>query len=617
LARLYGALELAEHVRRPRADAEFGRAWAAARVLGLEEADRLFRALSEVSLFLLREGREIFRNPLYDEVKHLIDEERVRALVRAPLYSYVVDRLGPDVLQPVYARWYGLFVEYGPYLNAAYEHAKTSAVKAGAPLGLTGGFSYAGKMMRWLGDFSQEAVMRGLKAYYRGEGRGFRELSEMTVAGAKIQLFDKAASLITAKAAQMLSEARAASDEAVARRLEAEAHELKLLASVLRAKAAYEEVRLVQTYLRGAERRAEALMREAKSACCVEAQLELSRRAREGLEAARKRAERHLADARARYRAHVAEVRDFVRERGDLRDVAMRYFGLTARAFAGDPHEVAERMVRAVDVRRVISWADELKLPKELGEAAVRIADAERVYAKFEKMLRARAEPIPPVYDLERAQHFFAEGAGPQPPPRSRLEEAVPKVVRDVFVNYYSRLREAAERAAVYLALVKDDGRYAKKEVERARQALLKALRAGNREEALAALEDLKKALKALGFDVEGDSPEAVLKAVEERARPAYEEYVAARREYAAAVDAIARFSPEAALALGEMAREGGSDPVARWMALTAREAGERALREYAPYWASRWRRDGTPCPSREGAYSQREEERGGVLRRP
>jgi len=135
LARLYGALELAEYVRRPRADAEFGRAWAVARMLGLEEADRLFRALSEVSLFLLREGREIFRNPLYDEVKHLIDEERVRALVRAPLYSYVVDRLGPDVLRPTYARWYGLFADYGPYLATAFEHARTSAAKAGAPVG--------------------------------------------------------------------------------------------------------------------------------------------------------------------------------------------------------------------------------------------------------------------------------------------------------------------------------------------------------------------------------------------------------------------------------------------------------------------------------------------------
>jgi hypothetical protein len=78
-------------------------------------------------------------------------------------------------------------------------------------------------------------------------------------------------------------------------------------------------------------------------------------------------------------------------------------------------------MIRAVDVRRVISWVDELKLPKELGEIAVRIADAERIYAKFEKILRAKAEPIPPTYDLEKAGRFFSEGARPHPPPpRSR-----------------------------------------------------------------------------------------------------------------------------------------------------------------------------------------------------
>ncbi|WP_143615323.1 hypothetical protein [Thermoproteus sp. CP80] len=605
LARLYGALELAEYVRRPRADAEFGHAWAVARMLGLEEVDRLFRALSEVSLFELREGREAFRNPLYDEVKHLIDEERVRALVRAPLYSYVVDRLGPDVLRPTYARWYGLFADYGSYLATAFEHSRTSAAKAGAPLGLTGGFSYARKMMGWLGDFGREAVARGLKAYYKGEGRPFRELGEMTIRGAKVQLYEKAAELARARAEQLISQAGGEAAEG-----------LRLLAAVLRAKAAYEEIRLVQTYLRGAERRAEALLREAKSACCIEAQLELERRAREGLEAAREKAERYLADARARYRAHVAEIRGFVKERGDIREVAARYFGLTARAFTGDPQGVAERMARAVDVRRVVSWADELA--RELGEMAVRVVDAERIYAKFEKVLKAKAEPIPPAYDLEKAQHFFAESARPQPPPRSRLEEAVPRAVRDVFAAYYAKLRDAAERASVYLALMRGDGRFAKREVERARQALLRALRAGSREEALAALEDLKKALKALGIDVEGNAPEAFVKAVEERARPAYEEYLNARREYAAAVDAIAKFSPEAALALGEMAREGGPDPIARWMALTAYEARERALREYARHWArpleERW--DSLPQPVREIIARREDEAAGEVLRR-
>ncbi len=609
LARIYGALELAEYIKQPRADAEFGRAWAVAKILGLEEADKLFRALSDVSLYLLREGREIFRNPLYDEVKHLIDQEHVRALVRAPMYSYIIDRLGPDVLQPVYARWYDFFVEYGSYLATAFEHAKTSVVRAGAPLGLTSGFSYAGKMMKWLGDFSQEAVMRGLKAYYRGEGLGFRELSELTVRGAKIQLFDKAASLLTAKAAQMLSEAKASSGEA-AKRLEAEAHELKLLASVLRAKAAYEEVRLVQTYLRGVQRRAEALMREAERERDVDRRLALEAKAREVLEAAQRKAEKYLADARARYKAYLAEVRDFVGGHGDIREVGMKYFGLTARAFAGDPEAVAEKMIRAVDVRRVISWVDELKLPKELGEIAIRIADTERVYNKFEKILRAKTEPIPPVYDLEKAGRFFSDVRPHPPPQRSRLEEAVARAVRDVLTAYYGRLKNAAEKAAVYLALVKGDTRHASKEVKRAYQALQKALKARDKEHALKALEELKAALKALGIETEGEDVKTVLKAVEEKLRPAYEEYVNAKREYVSAVEAIAKFSPEAALALGEAAREGGSDSITRWMALTAYEAGRRALEEYARFWArpveERW--DALPPAVRE-AVARREEE--------
>ncbi|MFZ8807186.1 MAG: hypothetical protein ACO2PN_03660, partial [Pyrobaculum sp.] len=566
-------------------------------------------ALSEVSLYQLREGREIFRNPLYDEVKHLIDQEHVRALIKAPMYSYIIDKLGPDILQPVYAKWYDFFVEYGPYLATAYEHTKTSAAAAKAPVGLTGGFSYADKMMRWLGDFRQEAVMRGLKAYYRGEGRPFRELSELTILASKIQLFDKAASAMMTKAVQMLSEAQTAPDE-TAKRLVAEAHELKLLAFALRAKAAYEEMRLVQTYLKGVQRRAEALLREAERERDVDRKMALEAKAKEVLEDAQRKAEKHLADARARYKAYFAEVRDFVGARDDIREVGMKYFGLTARAFTGDPEVAAERMIRAVDVRRVISWADELQLPKELGEIAVRITDAGRIYAKYEKILKAKAEPIPHIYDLEKAGRFFSDVKPQPPPPKPRVEEAVPKVVKDVLAAYYGKLKEAAEKAAVYLALVKNDTRHASQEVKKAYQALQKALKTKNKEEALKALEELKKALKALGIDAEGEDAKTVLKDVEEKLRPTYEEYLNAKREYVTAVEAIAKFSPEAALALIESAREGGLDSIERWMALTAYETGRRALNEYARYWArpveERW--DALPQAMRE-LIAKREEE--------
>jgi thermostable 8-oxoguanine DNA glycosylase len=76
-------------------------------------------------------------------------------------------------------------------------------------------------------------------------------------------------------------------------------------------------------------------------------------------------------------------------------------------------------------------------------------------------------------------------------------------------------------------------------------------LKAKDKEQALKALEELKKALKALVIEAEGEDVKTVLKAVEERLRPAYEEFLSARREYVSAVDAIAKFSPEAALALG------------------------------------------------------------------
>ncbi len=141
----------------------------------------------------------------------------------------------------------------------------------------------------------------------------------------------------------------------------------------------------------------------------------------------------------------------------------------------------------------------------------------------------------------------------------------MPRVVKDVFTAYYAKLKNAAEKAALYLALIKNDERYAKKEVERARKALLKALKAKDKEQALKALEEeLKAALKALGVEAEGGDVKTVLKAVEKRLRPAYEEYLDARREFLSAVDAIAKFSPEAALALIESAREGGVDSIAR-----------------------------------------------------
>jgi hypothetical protein len=60
-------------------------------------------------------------------------------------------------------------------------------------------------------------------------------------------------------------------------------------------------------------------------------------KAREVQEAAQRKAEKYLADARARYKAYLAEVETSSRERGDIREVGMKYFGLTARAFAGDP----------------------------------------------------------------------------------------------------------------------------------------------------------------------------------------------------------------------------------------------------------------------------------------
>jgi hypothetical protein len=93
-----------------------------------------------------------------------------------------------------------------------------------------------------------------------------------------------------------------------------------------------------------------------------------------------------------------------------------------------------------------------------------------------------------------------------------------------------------------------------------------------------------------------------VLRAVEERLRPAYEEYVNARMEYVSAVEAIAKFSPETALALGEAAREGGLDSIGRWMSHVAYETGRRALEEYARFWArpveERW--DALPPAVRE-----------------
>ncbi len=70
------------------------------------------------------------------------------------------------------------------------------------------------------------------------------------------------------------------------------------------------------------------------------------------------------------------------------------------------------------------------------------------------------------------------------------------------------------------------------------------------------------------------------------------------------------KFSPEAALVLGEAAGEGGSDSIGGWMSLVACETGRRALEEYARFWArpveERW--NALPQAVRE-AVARREEE--------
>ena len=70
LARIYGALELLEYVRRPRTDADFGHAWGVAKILGLEEADKLFKALE----------RRDFEGAVgeLDKILKIIEEKRAK-----------------------------------------------------------------------------------------------------------------------------------------------------------------------------------------------------------------------------------------------------------------------------------------------------------------------------------------------------------------------------------------------------------------------------------------------------------------------------------------------------------------------------------------------------------
>ncbi len=143
--------------------------------------------------------------------------------------------------------------------------------------------------------------------------------------------------------------------------------------------------------------------------------------------------------------------------------------------------------------------------------------------------------------------------------------------------------------------------------MKKAYRTLQKALKAKN---TLKALEELKAALKALGIEAEGGDAKTVLKAVEEKTKPFYEEYLNARMEYVSAVEAIAKFSPEAALALIESAREGGVDSIARWMSHVAYETAKRALNEYARFWArpleERW--NALPPAVREAVARSEEE---------
>ena len=477
LDKLYGLAKLVEFFEKPSIK-NLGGLRAEGRGLA-----KFLLTLSEISALYWR-SRELFRNPLYDDVKHLIDRHWIKALIRAPMYSYVVDKLGPELLGPVYARWNRIFFEYRSHLGAAYEHAETGVLATGAPA--MERFSYASQIMKWLGDFSQEAVIRGLRAYYKGEGRPFRTLSELTIIGAEVQLLSHAAEFLTAKASQMLGEVNLAKMTGnIDEKLEAEAAGLKLLAALLRAKAAYMEVRLAQKYLKDVERRVEAELRSLDrverfvSAEALEEVAKAREKALAALNRAREIVENIVTDAGARYRAHLDEAAKLVEQYGaSTRELGFKLFGLTARAFSGSPREVVEKMVKYVDVRRLASWAGAFDLPRELGALAVRIIDAERLYHRFEKLLAERGRPAEPGFHFgEGAAQFFETPPPPPSKPRPRAEEAVPKAVKELYVAYYNKLKTAAERAALYLALVKGDARHSKGLLERARQLLQRAVK--------------------------------------------------------------------------------------------------------------------------------------------
>jgi hypothetical protein len=552
--------DLVTFAERPALNADLARLLRAARLLGLEQTARFLRALAEARAALWRRGAPPRGHRQWEPLA-LARRARLRALIRAPLYSYVVDALGEYVLKCVYTRWRAIFAEYGKYVATAFDHARSSPVRAAAPVSLRG-FSYVSAVMRWLGGLSDDAVAGGLRAYYSADGRPFRELARFTLLGARAVLFERAA-------------------DAIKRALGGEKAELT--AAILRARAALEELKLAQLYLNSVRRRAEELLRAAELISDEEKAARLRGEAESAISRAERVVGRITGSARARYAESLRAAMRHLSDSPLTARIGHALYGLTARAFVGDPEEVATRMIKFLDARRLAAWVDKLVLDKELGELAVRIVEAERLLRGLERALGkgAQAADYAPAVGalscLERCELPEVK--------TSAVERAVVSAVRDIIKHYESVLRERALRAAPYLAIARGDARFASGPLARAAGALRLAARAGSAPEASSALRRARDALRELGIEVEGESPAGIVGAVERAFRQAYEEYVAAVREFARAINALAGFSSEAALELYRAARACSRDAVGRLIAARLAETAKRALREYAPLW--------------------------------
>ncbi|MEM4424286.1 hypothetical protein [Pyrobaculum sp.] len=385
LARAWEAYpRLLEFLQRPDIDAkDLYFLYKAAKDLGLREAADFIALIGAARGVFETYGRELYHNPLYEALLPYLGWREWKALLQAPMGVYVVNRLGERLAREAFGR-YILFDLYGE----AFRDISTLAdvpLTVGMPVAFKARDvffflperSYPDKVAKYVAEWTFQGLTEGIRRYYNSrEGIQHRAAAHlMAMAGRAVALYK-------------------AYDELMNRAKRAEGMErdvLTALAHAVRARAAYEELKMARLHLKYAERLAELS----------------AERAERTREAAQRLYETLTAEASRKFRESIKEIKSILEkygkeEREEFLKALSAYLG-GAAYLAARPDRI-HLLIKAAEPMRVVSHVS-----AELYDALAKAEEAYRIYRRLEKYL-AKSVKTPPSPAPDYSIAMFIEG---------------------------------------------------------------------------------------------------------------------------------------------------------------------------------------------------------------